>query len=51
MESKEREMCYLLEEIWIYGTPESELIEDGFTQEEIDWAKNWDSAIEPTTDE
>lgn len=40
MESKEREMRDLWDEIWIHGTPEAELIEDGFTQEEIDWIKD-----------
>ena len=37
--SKERELRDLLDEIAIYGTPERELLNDGFTQEEIDWAK------------
>ncbi len=37
--SKERELRDLIDEISIYGTPEQELLNDGFTQEEIDWAK------------
>jgi len=37
--SREMEMRDLLDEIAIYGTPERELLNDGFTQEEIDWAK------------
>ncbi len=37
--SIERELRDLIDEIWIYGTPERELLNDGFTQQEIDWAK------------
>tara|TARA_Y100000593_G_scaffold89933_1_gene175180 strand:+ start:237 stop:410 length:174 start_codon:yes stop_codon:yes gene_type:complete len=37
--SKERELRDLIDEISIYGTSERELLNYGFTQEEIDWAK------------
>jgi len=47
--NKEKEMQWLYDEIYIYGTPYKKLIEDGFTVDEINYVRcvlNDDKPIE-----